>query len=273
MLFPWLLADGSNRSNTHIYYLLEISSRTSTMKLASYQHTVLVGVLCLSLNSVAPVFAHKEAQHGHRLQKGGSSSSGDGSSSDDGSNAIEFVNDLAFPAGSDGRETLPVFEFSIGGSGRSSTVVTVTAVDQNGVAANIARRGPGGLGIEGNTDRDANGDGGTTSGNRVNAGESLILTVTDRHGEAKTVNLESVTFSRIVRDLENFPDAPVTAYKVTVGDGAASVAGILNDALDEVTVGFGDSGLVLSGDTFSISNGLPFDAIANRFRVSAITFN
>lgn len=185
------------------------------------------------------------------------------------SRMIDFVNDRPFPEGSDGRETLPVFAYETSGRGRLT--VTATAKDQNGTAVNIARRGPGGLGVQGNTDRDENGEGGTTSGNRVNAGESLILAVTNRRGRARHVELESITFSRLVRDLENFPDAPETRYMVYVEGGTASVGGVLDPEQDDVTVYFGESGIHLVGDTFVISNGLPFDDIANRFRVSAIT--
>ena len=179
--------------------------------------------------------------------------------------SFDFVNDQDFPISSDDRESEPSFIFS-----KSRIILKITAIDQFGIPVDVSRRGPGGLGVVGNGDRDEP-DGGTTSGNRINAGESLLIEVLDRNNRPKKVKLVSITLSRIVRDLENFPEAPEPKLNVTVDDGQVSLDGILDPELDEERIIFRHSGLSVVGDTFTLSNGTPFDEIANRYRISGMT--
>jgi len=179
--------------------------------------------------------------------------------------SFDFVNDREFPVGSDSREFAPSFTFS-----NSGVVLEISAADQLGMPVDVSRRGPGGLGVVGNGDRDQPG-GGTTSGNRVNAGESLIVEALDRNDSPQRVRLVGITLSRIVRDLDNFPQAPETRLSLFVDDGPVVFEGILDPELDDQRIVFSDLGLSVEGDTFTLSNGTPFDLIANRYRISGIT--
>ena len=104
--------------------------------------------------------------------------------------AYDFVADREFPANSNDRESLLEFEFT-----KSDVTVRITATDDDGMPVNVSRRGPGGLGVVGNGGVEPDGE--TTSGNRVNNGEMLILEILDADGIPVSAQLIGVTFSRI----------------------------------------------------------------------------
>ena len=85
---------------------------------------------------------------------------------------IDFVKDKAFPASQAQKEKKREFAESITYD-KKELIVTVSGENEFGGAVDVSRRGPGGLGVKGNGDRNAAGEG-TTSGNRVNNGETLL---------------------------------------------------------------------------------------------------
>ncbi|MGF1525752.1 MAG: hypothetical protein ACFCBW_03010 [Candidatus Competibacterales bacterium] len=175
---------------------------------------------------------------------------------------FDFVNDRPFPAEAERqREFGESLTFT-----NSDIVVTVTGENEFGSAVEVSRRGPGGLGVRGNGDRNAAGEG-TTSGNRVNNGEHLILSFTDGYGAPLEVVLESIVFDRVVRDTEHFADAGPTRYRL-LANGESLQSGELQAEAGAVTVNF--DGAKASAE-FRITNDEPFHPIANRFRVAAMT--
>ena len=181
----------------------------------------------------------------------------------------DFVADREFPPDSNDREFLPGFEFT-----KSGITVRATAADEDGMDADVSRRGPGGLGVVGNGGEEPGG--GTTSGNRINNGESLILEILDASGNPVSVQLVGATFSRLKQsgDFE-------TGFEIIAdNDGAFAVE--IEGTLDEdsgefvgrvdedgnVLIDIEDVGLL--GDTFTFTNGRPFHETGNRFRVGGI---
>ena len=194
----------------------------------------------------------------------------------------DFVADQMFPADSNNRESEPDFEFE-----ESGITVRVTATDDEGMPVNVSRRGPGGLGVVGNSGALPGPDGEpteeTTSGNRVNNGEMLILEILDASGNPVSAQLIGVTFSRI-RQLGPFE----TGFEIIAdnnGAFAVEVEGTLDpDNVDEfvgtpvrdedgdlqnVVIDIED--MDLFGDMFTFTNGRPFHATGNRYRVGGIT--
>lgn len=182
----------------------------------------------------------------------------------------DFVADREFPADSNDRESLPEFEFT-----KSDVAVRITATDDDGMPVNVSRRGPGGLGVVGNGGVEP--DGGTTSGNRVNNGEMLILKILDAAGNSVSTQLIGVTFSRIKQSGPHETGFEIIADKN--GAFAAEVEGTLDadsdefvgmvDADDNVVIDIED--VDLFGDMFTFTNGRPFHATGNRYRVGGIT--
>lgn len=188
----------------------------------------------------------------------------------------DFVADQEFPADSNNREFLPEFEFT-----QSGITVRVTATDDEGMPADVSRRGPGGLGVVGNGGALPGPDGElteeTTSGNRINNGEKLILKVLDDSGNPVSAQLIGVTFSRI-RQL----GLHETGFEIIAdnkGAFAVEVEGTL-DATSEEFVGMldADDNVVIDiedvdlfGDTFTFTNGRPFHPTGNRYRLGGIT--
>jgi hypothetical protein len=183
----------------------------------------------------------------------------------------DFVADREFPADSNNGESLPEFEFA-----KSGISIRATAADDEGMAANVSRRGPGGLGVVGSGGMEP--DGGETSGNRINNGELLQLEILDAAGNSVSAQLVDVTFSRI----KQFADHFETGFEIIAdNDGAFAVEieGTLDaesvefvgevDVDDNVLIDIEDVGLF--GGTFIFTNGRPFHETANRFRVSGIT--
>ena len=182
----------------------------------------------------------------------------------------DFVADREFPADSNNRESLPEFEFT-----KSDVTVRLTATDDDGMPVNVSRRGPGGLGVVGNGGVEPDGE--TTSGNRVNNGEMLILEILDAAGNPVSAQLIGVTFSRIKQSGPH-----ETGFEIIADNNgvfAVEVEGTLDadsdefvgmvDADDNVVIDIED--VALSGDTFTFTNGRPFHATGNRFRVGGIT--
>ena len=185
----------------------------------------------------------------------------------------DFAADREFPSDSNNREFLEAFEFT-----KSGITVRATATDDEGMAADVSRRGPGGLGVVGNGGTEPDGE--ETSGNRVNNGELLQLEILDAAGDPVSAQLLGVTFSRI----KQFEDHPETGFEIIAdNDGAFAVEieGTLDadsvefvgevDADDNVLIDIEDVGLF--GDTFIVTNGRPFHPTANRFRVGGITIS
>ena len=184
--------------------------------------------------------------------------------------AYDFVTDRDFPPDSGDRESLSAFEFT-----KSGITVRATADNEDGMPANVSRRGPGGLGIVGNGGMEP--DGGTTSGNRINNGEALVLEILDAAGNPVSVQLVGATFSRIKQ-----LGALETGFEIIADNNgvfAVEVEGTLDADSDEF-VGMVDedenviidiTDVDLFGDTFTITNGRPFNPTGNRFRVGGIT--
>ena len=184
----------------------------------------------------------------------------------------DFVADREFPADSNNRESLPEFRFT-----KAGITLLVTADDGDGMPVNVSRRGPGGLGAVGNGGLEP--DGGTTSGNRINNGEELVVEILDDAEEPVSAQLVGVTFSRI----KQFPDHPETGFEIIAdNDGVfwLEIEGTLDaDNVDEfvgmvdedgnVVIDFEDVGLF--GHTFIITNGRPLHPTANRFRIGGLT--
>ena len=188
----------------------------------------------------------------------------------------DFVADQEFSADSNNREFLPVFEFT-----QSGITVRVTATDDEGMAANVSRRGPGGLGVVGNDGALPGPDGElteeTTSGNRINNGEMLILEILDASGNPVSAQLIGVTFSRI-RQLGLYE----TGFEIIAdnnGAFAVEIEGTLDAASDDFvgTVDADDNVVIdiedvdLFGDMFTFTNGRPFHPTGNRYRLGGIT--
>lgn len=184
---------------------------------------------------------------------------------------FDFVADREFPPDSNNRESLTEFEFT-----KSGITVYVTAADEDGKAVNVSRRGPGGLGVVGGGGLEPDGE--TTSGNRVNSGEMLILEIVDGAGDPVSAQLVEATFSRIKR----FPDHPETRFEIIADDGGAFAVefeGTLHPDSDEFVGREDEDGNIvleiedvdLFGDMFILTNGRPFHPTANRFRVGGIT--
>ena len=188
----------------------------------------------------------------------------------------DFVADREVPADSNNRESLREFEFT-----KSDVTVWITATDDDGMPVPVSRRGPGGLGVVGNGGPVPGPDGEpteeTTSGNRINNGEMLILEILDASGNPVSAQLIEVTFSRI-RQLGRLE----TGFEIIAdnnGAFAVEVEGTLDadsddfvgtvDADDNVVIDIED--VDLFGDTFTFTNGRPFHATGNRFRVGGIT--
>lgn len=191
----------------------------------------------------------------------------------------DFVADREFPADSPEREWELEFEFA-----KSGITLLVTAdnkaddCDEDGedIECRVSRRKPGGLGVEGYGGLEP--DGGTTSGNRINNGEWLVLEVLDDAGEPVSAQLVDVTFSRI----KQFEGEHETGFEIIAdNDGAfwLEVEGTLDAASDEFVGMVDEDGNVvidienvdLFGHTFVFTNGRPFDQTANRFRIGGIT--
>ena len=99
--------------------------------------------------------------------------------------------DREFPPDSNNRESLSEFEFT-----KSGITVHVSATDERRHGGQRIKEGPGGaLGVVGSGGLEP--DGGTTSGNRVNNGELLILEIVDDAGDPVSAQLVGATFSRI----------------------------------------------------------------------------
>ena len=188
----------------------------------------------------------------------------------------DFVADQEFPADSNNRQFLPAFEFE-----ESGITVRVTATDDEGMPADVSRRGPGGLGVVGNGGALPGPDGElteeTTSGNRINNGEMLILEILDASGNPVSAQLIGVTFSRI-RQLGRYE----TGFEIIAdnnGAFAVEIEGTLDADSDEFvgTVDADDNVVIdieevdLFGDMFTFTNGRPFHATGNRYRVGGIT--
>ena len=185
----------------------------------------------------------------------------------------DFVADREFPADSNDRESLPEFEFT-----KSGITVRVTATDDEGMPADVSRRGPGGLGVVGNGGVEP--DGKTTSGNRINNGELLILEILDASGNPVSVQLVGVTFSRI----KKFEGERETGFEVIADDDDWALSVEIEGTLDADSaefVGMDEDGDVVIdthledvgffGDMFTFTNGRPFHPTANRFRIGGIT--
>ena len=188
----------------------------------------------------------------------------------------DFVADREFPADSNDREFLREFEFT-----KAGITLLVTATDDDGMPAEVSRRGPGGLGVVGSSGAVPGPDGEpteeTTSGNRINNGEMLILEILDADGNPVSAQLVGVTFSRI-RQLGRLE----TGFEIIAdnnGAFAVEVEGTLDAASDEFvgTVDADDNVVIdiedvdLFGDVFTFTNGRPFHPTGNRFRVGGIT--
>ena len=184
--------------------------------------------------------------------------------------AYDFEAGREFPPGSD-REFLPEFEFT-----ESGITVRATAADEDGMAVDVSRRGPGGLGVVGNGGIEPDGE--TTLGPRINSGEWLVLEILDALGSPVSAQLVGVSFNNI----KQFPDHPETRFEIIAdNDGAFAVRieGTLDADSDEFVGTVDEDGNVLIdiedvglfGDTFIFTNGRPFHEIANRFRVGGIT--
>lgn len=188
----------------------------------------------------------------------------------------DFVADREFPADSNNREFLREFEFT-----KSGITLLVTATDDDGMPADVSRRGPGGLGVVGNDGALPGPDGelteDTTSGNRINNGEMLILEILDDSGNPVSAQLIGVTFSRI-RQL----GLHETGFEIIAdnnGAFAVEIEGNLDaasddfvgmvDADDNVVIDIED--VDLFGDMFTFTNGRPFHPTGNRYRLGGIT--
>ena len=185
---------------------------------------------------------------------------------------FDFVNDRPFPPDSNNRELMYEFPFPDNG-----ITVLATATDQDEMRARISRRGPGGLGVEGNGGEEPDGD--TTSGNRINNGEMLILDILDDDGNPVSVQLAEVVFSRI----KQFADHFETGFEIiadnngafpveiegTLDAGSDEFVGMVDEETGDVVIDIED--VDVHGDMFIITNGRPFHQTANRFRVSSIT--
>ena len=188
---------------------------------------------------------------------------------------FDFVNDRPFPPDSNDREFMEEFEFP-----ESGITVLATATDEDEMQARVSRRGPGGLGVEGNGGEEPDGD--TTSGNRINNGEMLILDILDDDGNPVSVQLVEVVFSRIKR----FEDHFETGFEI-IADNNGNFPVEIEGTLDTESAEFDESGssedpetgdvtvdlenVDVFGDMFIITNGRPFHPTANRFRVSSVT--
>ena len=181
----------------------------------------------------------------------------------------DFVADREFPPDSNDREFLPEFEFT-----KSGITVRATATDDDGMPADVSRRGPGGLGVVGNGGEEPDGE--TTSGNRVNNGELLQLEILDAAGDAVSAQLVGVTFSRI-KQSGTFE----TGFEILADNNGAfpvEIEGTLDEASDEFVGMVDEDGNVVIdiedvdvfGDTFILTNGRPFHPTGNRFRVGGI---
>ena len=198
----------------------------------------------------------------------------------------DFVADQEFPADSNNREVRRFdedpFEFE-----NSGITVRVTATDDEDMSADVSRRGPGGLGVVGNGGALPGPDGelteDTTSGNRINNGEMLILEILDASGDPVSAQLIGVTFSRI-RQL----GLHETGFEIIADNNgvfAVEVEGTLDPANVEEFVGTpvrDEDGVLqnveidiadvdLFGDTFTFTNGRPFHPTGNRYRLGGIT--
>ena len=184
---------------------------------------------------------------------------------------FDFVNDRPFPPDSNDRESMEEFEFP-----ESGITVLATATDEDEMEARVSRRGPGGLGVEGNGGTEPDGD--TTSGNRINNGEMLILDILDDDGNPVSVQLVEVVFSRI----KQFEDHFETGFEIIADNNGAfpvEIEGTLDAESDEfVGMVDEDENVIIDiedvdvfGDMFIITNGRPFHPTANRFRVSSVT--
>ena len=190
---------------------------------------------------------------------------------------FDFVNDRPFPPDSGDREFMEEFEFP-----ESGITVLATATDEDEMQADVSRRGPGGLGVVGNGGTEPDGD--TTSGNRINNGEMLILDILDDDGNPVSVQLVEVVFSRI----KQFDGHPETGFEIIADNNGAfpvEIEGTLDAASEEceapgcvedpetgdVTINLEDVGVF--GDMFIFTNGRPFEPTANRFRVSSVTIS
>ena len=190
---------------------------------------------------------------------------------------FDFVNDRPFPADSGDREFMEEFEFP-----ESGITVLATATDEDEMQARVSRRGPGGLGVEGNGGEEPDGD--TTSGNRINNGEMLILDILDDDGNPVSVQLVEVVFSRI----KQFEGHHETGFEI-IADNNGNFAVEIEGTLDPESAEFDESGssedpetgdvtiylenVDVFGDMFIITNGRPFHPTANRFRVSSVTIS
>ena len=183
-----------------------------------------------------------------------------------------------FPADSNNREFQPVFEFPDSDSG---ITVRVTATDDEGMPADVSRRGPGGLGVVGNGGALPGPDGElteeTTSGNRVNNGEMLILEILDDSGNPVSAQLIGATFSRIRQlglhetGFEIIADnkgAFAVAVEGTLDATSGDFVGMV-DADDNVVIDI--ENVDLFGDKFTFTNGRPFHPTGNRYRLGGIT--
>ena len=181
----------------------------------------------------------------------------------------DFVADREFPPDSNNRESLPEFEFT-----KSGITVRATATDDDGMAANVSRRGPGGLGVVGNGGTGPDGE--ETSGNRVNNGELLQLEILDAAGDPVSAQLVGATFSRIKQ-----AGPHETGFEIIVDNNGVfpvEIEGTLDEAGDGFAGTVDEDGNVIIdiedvdvfGDTFTFTNGRPLDAIGNRFRVGGI---
>lgn len=183
---------------------------------------------------------------------------------------IDFVQDRAFPPSQaekkKKREYAESMTFNVNG-----LVVVVTGENEFGGAVEVARRGPGGLGVKGNGDRNAAGKG-TTSGNRVNNGESLVIRFMNNQKEPTPVTIKSVVIDRIVRDTQHFSEVGVTKYALISGHQTI-VTGELPTEAGSTKGGPARIAVEMSEPTneLRMTNGAPFHPIANRFRVSAIS--
>lgn len=182
----------------------------------------------------------------------------------------DFVADREFPPDSNDRESLPEFEFT-----KSGITVRATATDDDGMAVNVSRRGPGGLGVVGNGGTGPDGE--ETSGNRVNNGELLQLEILDAAGVPVSVQLIGATFSRI-KQSGTFE----TGFEIIADDNGVfpvEIEGTLDEAGDEFVGTVDEDGNVIIdiedvdvfGDMFTFTNGRPLDPIGNRFRVGGIS--
>lgn len=183
--------------------------------------------------------------------------------------AYDFVADREFPPDSNNRESLEAFEFT-----KSGITVRATATDDDGMAVNVSRRGPGGLGAVGNGGTGPDGE--ETSGNRVNNGELLQLEILDSAGYPVSVQLVGVTFSRIKQSGPH-----ETGFEIIADNNGVlpvEIEGTLDEAGDEFVGMVDEDGNVIIdiedvgvfGDMFTFTNGRPLDAIGNRFRVGGI---